>query len=158
MASADMTNLIHALDHAAVQNDRWLFLFAIALMMAGATLAIRWLVVELRTQSERMGGVLQANTDALREIRSAIEGCRHHLHLLLLALLLLTGCVQTTVQSDGVTVSTKRFLWPGAITAATIQTTNGSLLRLEGYKSEPEKIAGAVANGVATGLGSALKP
>lgn len=78
--------------------------------------------------------------------------------VLLITLALSTGCVKTVVTSDHVSVSTTRFLWPGAIGKASIVSTNGTQLSLEGYQSDPTKLIETIATGVAAGTAKGLKP
>lgn len=71
---------------------------------------------------------------------------------ILVGLCACTGCVRTVATSDRVTVSTTRFLWPGSIGKASILSTNGTTMSLEGYQSDPTKLFEAVAAGVAQGV------
>ena len=72
------------------------------------------------------------------------------LSALSLAALAATGCVQTTLKSPDFTFTTTRFLWNGRIGEASVNT-NGTVTLRE-YRSDAEKIAEAVARGVATGI------
>lgn len=75
-----------------------------------------------------------------------------HTKLLVVALIpILTGCVQTQFTSpNGATFKTTRIFWNGEIGKAEV-LPDGSA-SIEAYKSEAEKIAEAVASGVAKGL------
>ena len=71
--------------------------------------------------------------------------------LLIAAAALATGCVQTEFTApNGATFKTTRVLWQGEIGKAEL-LPDGSA-SIEAYKSEAEKIAEAVASGVAKGL------
>jgi hypothetical protein len=63
----------------------------------------------------------------------------------------LVGCVDTSIKTRDIAFRTRRFLWEGKIPEASI-STNG--LVLKGYTSE----AAALAEGVARGISSGLKP
>lgn len=72
---------------------------------------------------------------------------------------LVAGCVQTRVKTvDGTEFSSTRFLWPGKIQLASIEGTNGTKMRLEGYQSDAAQLAEGVAEGVTKGLGKAANP
>ena len=61
-----------------------------------------------------------------------------------------TACVQTKLQTNDVIFTTTRFFWNGKIGEASV-STNGTVTLRE-YRSEAEKIAEAVARGVAQGM------
>lgn len=73
------------------------------------------------------------------------------------AVLCLSGCVSTVVESGGVKFSTHRFLWPGTIAEARLTTTNGESISITGYNSEVNKLVEAVAAGVTQGAIKAAK-
>lgn len=68
-------DMLNTLNHAAAQSDRWLFLAMIALGMASGAVSIRWLVGEFRTLAEKMASVVQANTDAMKEVKETLKDC-----------------------------------------------------------------------------------
>ena len=69
--------LIPAVNHAAAQSDRWLFLACLVIMGIGGVAAVRWLVGEFRALTTKMASVVESNTDALNEVRSVIDRCRY---------------------------------------------------------------------------------
>lgn len=75
-----------------------------------------------------------------------------HTKLLVVALIpIFTGCVQTQFTApNGAKFKTTRIFWNGEIGKAEV-LPDGSA-SIEAYKSEAEKIAEAVASGVAKGL------
>lgn len=48
MTNMNTSELIKAVDHAAAMNDRWLFLAAFCLLLAGGGIVIYWLVRQLQ--------------------------------------------------------------------------------------------------------------
>jgi hypothetical protein len=67
------------IDHAAVQNDRYLFVALLILVIASAFLLVRWAITqngELNRQSredgQRLATVVEANTAAFREQSEAL--------------------------------------------------------------------------------------
>ncbi len=72
-------------------------------------------------------------------------------YLLILLVPAIVGCVNTQFTApNGATFKTTRFMWQGEIGKAEV-LPDGSA-SIEAYKSEAEKIAEAVAAGVAKGL------
>lgn len=74
------TNTVALIDHAARQSDRWLFLGLLALTILAAGWLFRWLVKRLDSITERheatLTGVVERNTEALREVKTQLAWCR----------------------------------------------------------------------------------
>ena len=64
------------IDHAAQQSDRWLFLAVLALGGLSGMWLFRWLVGRYTELSSRLAAVIEANTEALREMKDVANGCR----------------------------------------------------------------------------------
>lgn len=79
--------------------------------------------------------------------------------LLLSSLLLLSGCVQTVIETpSGVKFWTTRFLWSGGVSEASFTNRSGDSLVIKGYKSDAEKTMEAIASGVVQGMSKSAKP
>lgn len=100
----NMTDIISTVDHAAIQNDRWMFVAVLIIAVAAMVMFWRWVIgdrekVAIRLTEitdrhiesvERMGNVVANNTVALhegqavtaqnmallREVQGAITFCR----------------------------------------------------------------------------------
>jgi len=85
-----MHDVLNIADHAAQQNDRWLMLALLGVMLIGAVFFWRWIIsdrekVNLRLTAitdryielgEKMSEVVANNTAALTEFRKSTERCR----------------------------------------------------------------------------------
>ncbi len=62
------TDILTALDHAALMNDRWLFLAAFVLLLALCGLVIRWLVRHLNAVLREHKAEVNAHHAAMEKI------------------------------------------------------------------------------------------
>ena len=79
-------------DKAAAASDRWLFLFAILVLGAGAVAAFRWLVKDREQiasrlesitdrhveQAEKLAQVVTNNTHALESVARVTRSCKYN--------------------------------------------------------------------------------
>lgn len=70
-----MIDPVQIADHAARQSDRWLFLATLLVCGIGAGVTIRWLVTTFAALTRDLSAVIQANTDALKEVRAVVSNC-----------------------------------------------------------------------------------
>jgi hypothetical protein len=68
MTNMNANEFIRAVDHAAGMNDRWLFLAAFCLLLAGCGAVIYWLVRQLQVVLADHKELREAHHDALAEI------------------------------------------------------------------------------------------
>jgi len=80
MTNMGPTEVTRFIDHAAVQNDRYLFVALLVLVVVAAFLLVRWAItqnVKLNDQSrqdgQRLATVVEANTAAFREQSQALN-------------------------------------------------------------------------------------
>lgn len=85
-----MNDLKTVVDHAAQQNDRWLFLALLALIILFAVFIWRWIVSDREKLANRLTDitdqhidtmknltqVVTNNTNALYEVKEAVAWCR----------------------------------------------------------------------------------
>lgn len=76
----NMSDIINAADHAAMQSDRWLFVATLLILIVGAVFLWRWMTEDRKavaerltsitdrhiTQSEKLAEVVTNNTAALQ--------------------------------------------------------------------------------------------
>jgi hypothetical protein len=67
------TTLTQILDHAALQNDRWLFLALMAIGLIASFYLFRWLVGQYTSQSTKLTEVVERNTIALGQIKGCVQ-------------------------------------------------------------------------------------
>lgn len=81
---------------------------------------------------------------------------------LIITLLILTGCQNSSVQVGDAKLTRWSFMYPLKFQSAefTTTSTNGAkgAIKLKGYESPQAEMAGAVAEGVANGLAKGIKP
>jgi hypothetical protein len=68
MTNMNPSDFLTAVDHAAGMNDRWLFLAAFCLLLAGCGVVIYWLVKQLQSVIADHRQLREAHHDALAEI------------------------------------------------------------------------------------------
>lgn len=64
------------IDHAAAASDRWLFLAALVVIGLGGVWLVKWLVTSYTATVARLSEVVERNSEALREVKSAVQFCR----------------------------------------------------------------------------------
>ena len=71
MTNMNASEFLKAVDHAAGMNDRWLFLAAFCLLLAGCGLVIYWLVRQLQAVIADHRQLRNEHHDALAQIIKA---------------------------------------------------------------------------------------
>lgn len=86
-----MNDLSTMIDHAAQQSDRWLMLFALAILIVFGVVVWRWTIADREKMSKRLTDitdrhiesqqklveVVTNNTHALREVKDVMHLCRN---------------------------------------------------------------------------------
>lgn len=79
MTDMTPTEVTRFIDHAAVQNDRYLFVALLVLVIVAAFLLVRWAITQnvklneqARQDGQRLATVVEANTAAFREQSQAL--------------------------------------------------------------------------------------
>jgi hypothetical protein len=75
MTNFPMTQIAPIIDHAAAQNDRWLFLLALALLGLFAFVVIRWLVNRTEKQNDVIAVILKEQNATAKELAVLIARC-----------------------------------------------------------------------------------
>jgi len=68
LSNMNANEFLKAIDHAAMMNDRWLFLAAFCLLLLVCAVIIYWLVKHLQTVVSQNSRVGDAHTAALEKI------------------------------------------------------------------------------------------
>lgn len=85
-----MNDIANIADHAAKQDDHWLFIATLVILMAFAILIWRWVTADREklgnrltemtdrhiAATEKMTEVVSNNTTALNEVKSVMVNCR----------------------------------------------------------------------------------
>jgi hypothetical protein len=87
-----MNDISNIADHASQQNDRWLFIVCLILMVIFALVVWRWIVADREkiaqrltevtdrhiTSCEKLGEVVANNTIALNAVNDAMRRCNNN--------------------------------------------------------------------------------
>jgi hypothetical protein len=68
------------------------------------------------------------------------------------------GCTHRRIEYGGATYTSTRLLNRETIGGVTVASTNGVIFKMDAYTSDQVQAIGAIAEGVAKGLASSVKP